>query len=171
MKITVDMVMAEKPCEEYPRERVEKLWAGRESLTPTEVKQLPVLDEARAWLLGRMVDRSDPTRSVARMIMSDCLDSPRTHSTYNEWLDTGDKDLIGKAWKAACRLYGMHVCDIVSGDLWEAAMVAAQPIAHDIAFGVANAVSWHSSESNCPAEISKSLEKYIGWMAEFLESV
>jgi hypothetical protein len=57
MKITVDMVMAEKPCSRYPRERVEELWGGRESLTPTEINKLLVSSADRVWPLDRLVNR------------------------------------------------------------------------------------------------------------------
>ena len=49
-RVTVDDVMAKKPCDEYPRERVEELWGGRESLTLTEILDLviPAEDRIRA---------------------------------------------------------------------------------------------------------------------------
>jgi hypothetical protein len=59
MRITVDIVMAQKPCSRYPRDRVKELWGGREWLTPTEVGELPVPPMDRAWLLGRLVNDAD----------------------------------------------------------------------------------------------------------------
>jgi hypothetical protein len=43
---TVDEIMATRPCADYPRERVEELWGGRESLTVVEIAALdiPLLD-------------------------------------------------------------------------------------------------------------------------------
>jgi len=45
--LTVDEVMALHPC--YTRERVEELWAGRESLTLAEIAALDIPLEDRLW--------------------------------------------------------------------------------------------------------------------------
>jgi hypothetical protein len=44
--ITIDAIMELDPCPEYSRERVEELWAGRESITMIELLDLdiPVCD-------------------------------------------------------------------------------------------------------------------------------
>jgi hypothetical protein len=73
MRITVDMVMNEKPCSRYPRERVEELWAGRGSLTPTEVKQLPILAVDIEWLLGNLARKVDRRALYAIKWNSNCF--------------------------------------------------------------------------------------------------
>lgn len=39
---TVDEIMATQPCDDYPRERVETLWAGRKALTVVEIAALDI---------------------------------------------------------------------------------------------------------------------------------
>jgi hypothetical protein len=43
--------MAAKQCEEYPRSRVEELWAGRETLTAEEIAALDIRVEDRLWAI------------------------------------------------------------------------------------------------------------------------
>ena len=50
---TVGLVMSWQPCEEYPRKRVEELFAGRESLTSQEVAALDIPAADRLWVLLR----------------------------------------------------------------------------------------------------------------------
>lgn len=50
---TVDDVLAMPPCEDYPRERLVDLWAGRERLIPRDVACLPIPAVDRIWLLCR----------------------------------------------------------------------------------------------------------------------
>ena len=42
MKITVDQIEALRPCERYPRERIEELWAGREAISMEEMCKLEI---------------------------------------------------------------------------------------------------------------------------------
>jgi hypothetical protein len=50
--VTVDEVMAWGPCDGYPRERVEELWAGR-NLTALEILDLKVPGKDRLWAVLR----------------------------------------------------------------------------------------------------------------------
>lgn len=52
--ITLDDVMAMEPCGFYPRESVEALFAGRESLTVADVWALDIPDEDRRWVVAIM---------------------------------------------------------------------------------------------------------------------
>jgi len=54
-KVTVDDIMAHYPCDEYPRERVEELWSGKESLTLTEILDLDIPAEDRIWAVTRFL--------------------------------------------------------------------------------------------------------------------
>ena len=49
MTITVNDIMALPPCSDYPRERVEALWGDRESLTRSEILDLPIPAADRVW--------------------------------------------------------------------------------------------------------------------------
>jgi hypothetical protein len=51
--VTVDEVMAWGPCDGYPRERVEELWAGRRGLTALEILDLKAPGEDRLWAVLR----------------------------------------------------------------------------------------------------------------------
>lgn len=58
MKLTeLGMTIAEvwglHPCEEYTDDRLHRLWAGRESLLPSDVVALDIPPQDRIWLLVR----------------------------------------------------------------------------------------------------------------------
>ena len=58
MNVTIDAILALKPCGAYPRRRLAALFAGRKSVTPSEVAgavAVPARD--RAWLLLRLAPR------------------------------------------------------------------------------------------------------------------
>jgi len=63
MTYTVDDIMALGTCEDYPRERVAKLWAGRDALSATEIAKLNIYPEDRLWALEALMD-SDATRRL-----------------------------------------------------------------------------------------------------------
>ena len=48
--VTADMIMAQKPCSAYPRERVETLFPGT-GLTVPEICDLPIPLKDRVWVL------------------------------------------------------------------------------------------------------------------------
>lgn len=48
---TVNQIMATKPCPDYTRERVEGLFAGRETITPEDVKALKIKNADKLWAL------------------------------------------------------------------------------------------------------------------------
>jgi hypothetical protein len=50
-RITVDQVMAWEPCDYYTRERVEALWAGRESLSLREIAALDIPGKDVLWVI------------------------------------------------------------------------------------------------------------------------
>ena len=50
--VTVDDVLAQNPCDEYTRERIEELFAGRSSLTAPDVMLLDIPIEDRTWALN-----------------------------------------------------------------------------------------------------------------------
>ena len=58
MKITVNDILAMNPCEEYRRDngaQIRALWAGRSSLTATEIAALDIRATDRAWALVRLI--------------------------------------------------------------------------------------------------------------------
>ena len=49
LKVTVDQVMSWEPCDDYTRERVEELFAGRESLSALEITELDIPAKDIMW--------------------------------------------------------------------------------------------------------------------------
>ena len=55
-KYTVEDVMAVNPCEnDYPRKRIEQLFAGQDYLTLDDLPKLDIPDEHKLWVLIRFV--------------------------------------------------------------------------------------------------------------------
>ncbi len=52
-KATVKQVLSWHPCEDYTKERIEKLWDGREALSGLEILGLDIPVEDRFWALFR----------------------------------------------------------------------------------------------------------------------
>ena len=50
---TVDQMLAARPCEEYTRERIAELWAGRDALSLLDILDLPIPGEHRVWVACR----------------------------------------------------------------------------------------------------------------------
>jgi len=165
MVITIDMVMTEDPCSSYTIEVVQKLWAGRESLTPSEVAGLAIPFEDRAWLLGRLLSYCDPTRLVSRCVVRDVFLTDKERDVpveYMAWLESGNESLrpvsfeiiefINDAWDVA----------------WDAAWNAAWNASKDANWlTVWNAVRYVAENSRNDAW-DVTWKKYIRWMAEFL---
>ena len=53
LKVTVDQVMSWLPCEDYTRERVEELFAGREALSAMEILELDIPVGDKLWAVLR----------------------------------------------------------------------------------------------------------------------
>jgi hypothetical protein len=145
MKITVEMVMKERPCGDYPITMVQELWGDKESLSETEVAALDIPISDRVWPLGRMLGHRDPTRVVARRIARDAIGDRDIPEAYQLWMDSGDEALRSAAWDAAVF---SAVRDAVWSDAWAAAWDAARDAVRSAAW-----------------------EKYLSWMVEFLEAV
>ena len=56
IRVTVDEMLSHGPCQpDYPRERVEELWSGREALTPQEIYDLRIPPLDRWWALAHVM--------------------------------------------------------------------------------------------------------------------
>ena len=197
MKITIEMVMAERPCSSYPRSRVEELWAGREWLSAHEVTMLDIPLGDIAWLLSRMLGPRDTTREVARRIVRYALGDREIPQAYRAWLDTGDEALRpaardaarnaagGAAWSAARGA----ARNAAGGAAWSAAMYAARNAAWGAAWSAAMYAAWDAAmdatwdaamdaamdyamyapwDAPWDAAWDASRRKYISWMADWL---
>ena len=165
MKITVEMVMAEIPCEDYPPERVAELWAGRESLAPTEVVKLDIPMDDRVWILGRLIGRHDPTRVVARRIVRHALGDAEIPEAYQRWLCSGDR-LLMRAAKVSAGPSAWAT-------LWPSVGPAIQPAVWVVTWAppriLSRNITWVAARVAASATLA--LETYAGWMVEFLEGV
>lgn len=63
--ITINEIMSYGPCEDYPVQRVEGLWAGREALAPREVAELEIPHEDKVWALCHCLASRDLSAVVA----------------------------------------------------------------------------------------------------------
>jgi hypothetical protein len=65
-KITVDRIMDLKPCWEYPRERVEALWDGRDAVSCADILDFNIPAEDRVWAVVRLI----PLRTAQEFAIS-----------------------------------------------------------------------------------------------------
>lgn len=77
---SVDDVMELGPGPGYPRERIEKLWDGRERLNVEEVAKLDIPIEDRLWLL---LEQKSVERIMTRAVTDYALHCG--HPTVEEW--------------------------------------------------------------------------------------
>ena len=167
MKITIEMVMAERPCSSYPRSRVEELWAGREWLSAHEVTMLEIPLGDIAWLLSRMLGPRDTTREVARRIVRYALGDREIPQAYRAWLDTGDEALRPAARDAARNAAWGAAWSAAMYAAWDAAMDATWDAAMDAAMDYAMYAPW---DAPWDAAWDASRRKYISWMADWLSA-
>ena len=104
--VTADGIMAMNPCSGYDRERVLKLWAGRDALTALDILDLEIPAEDRIWavLHQELVPERD-------MYILACLFAEHAPLSWNgieakrRWAagQATDRDLAGAAaaWIAA----------------------------------------------------------------------
>ena len=139
-----------------------------------------------AQLMGKDIDRIDPSRALARRIVSDFLGdrSMSVPNAYKAWLDTGDESLLKAANYASDGMFSCaSVCASLDGEdiTYSTALAVAGEYAGIQAYHLA--CSSISETLNC-SEIEEAhaiamdavfdrlvnnlLEKYEGWMVDFL---
>jgi hypothetical protein len=159
----------------YIRERVKELFGGRESITANDIATATIMPlQDRAWILSRLLGPRDTTREVARRIARDALGDREIPQAYRAWLDTGDEALRKTAASAALALsrsasrsaalaFGRSVDWFsVRAAVWFAAWSAAWFDTGDEALRKTAGVDDYIARG-----VS---ERYIGWMAEWLDS-
>jgi hypothetical protein len=60
-RVTIDQVMSWEPCEDYTRKRVAKLFAGRKTVSATNVLGMDIPDEDKLWAVLRPELIPEPT--------------------------------------------------------------------------------------------------------------
>jgi hypothetical protein len=176
MQITINDVIAIESWE-----RVKELFNGRESVTAKDIAAATIIPlQGRAWLLSHLLGPRDVKREVARRIARDVLGDRDIPQAYRVWLDTGDEAFQKGALDAVCVVADVAASDAVLDTAWvaadsavpypvyaaaNAAANAAADFAADVAVGaVADPAAW------CAVAWATAMERYIGWMAEWLDS-
>ena len=142
-KVTVDDIMAHYPCDEYPRERVEELWSGKESLTLTEILDLDIPAKDRIWAVTEFLSEEETgqfTRWCALQVVHlwDCPD------VVKRYLETGDEGLRDAARTTALAAAWGAAQDAARAAAWgavHAAADAARTTAHAAACTTARAAA------------------------------
>jgi len=170
-KITVDNIMAKKPCEEYPRERVEELWGGKNTLTLTEILDLDIPAEDRIWAVTRFLPKEENwqfARWCALQVthLWDCPD------VVKQYLETGDKSIRDAACEAAWNAT-LNAAWLAAWNAADAAQAAAQAAAWNAADAAdaadaAHAAAAHSAAAHAAAR-GEERQKQIEKLREMLE--
>jgi hypothetical protein len=152
MKITINDVMITELGSGYLTVGVAELFNGRESVTAHDIATAPMIPlRERARLLSYLLGPRDVTREVARRIARDVLGDRDIPQAYRVWLDTGDEALRAAADVAA------------RSAAWAGVDAAAWFAAGASADGAALAAA-------CATVDAATRKRYIGWMAEWLDS-
>ena len=139
-KVTVDDIMEREPCEGYPRERVEELWGGKNTLTLTEILNLGVPAADRIWATLQFLSNEENGQfarwcSLRVVHLWDCPD------VVMQYLETGDEELRDAAWNAAWDAWDATAADAADA-AWNAAWNASW--AADAAWNAADA-AWNAA--------------------------
>jgi len=137
-EVTVDDVMAKKPCNEYPREQVEALWGSRESLTLTEVLDLDIPAKDRVWAVTRFLSKEEK-RYFARWCALQVIHLWNCPDVVKQYLETGDEGLRDAARSAAL--------DAAHTTAYTPAHIAASDAARSAARSAAWDAAWYAAWS------------------------
>jgi hypothetical protein len=178
MRITINDVMATELGSGYLTVGVAELFNTRESVTAKDIATatiIPLRDRAR--LLSHLLGPRDVKREVARRIARDVLGDREIPLAYRAWLDTGDEALRKGAVDAVCAVADAAVNSVADLDV---ALVAADLDADFTAGAAADAAADFAADSVAEflfplvtpwaAAWTVTMERYIGWMAEWLDS-
>ena len=135
VKVTVDNIMRAEPCEEYTRERVEKLWAGREYLELEEILALGIPNEDIMWAMTKVVITDDRQRRLLSYNITKEIELPIWGARHP---DDGQPRNASDAWDAA------SVAVRTAGSAaWDAAWAAGSgSVARDVAKDAARVAAW-----------------------------
>jgi MoxR-like ATPase len=145
---------------------IASLFDGKDTLTATEISKLDIFADDRVWCLGRLVDKADPTRSVARRIALDVADKWDMPDVVKEYLVTGKEELRSASRDAA---WAAARATVFVADSSNFASLAAWGASSDEPWEVSCNAAWDASAAALAASRAAALEKYITWMAEYLD--
>jgi hypothetical protein len=102
MRITVDMIMGCRPCIDYPRGRVERLWAGRGALSPGDMRDLPIPGRDLTWAWLSLLARGGRREAVLELAKS-FADLARDYKLHNWTSVPADEARAARAAEASAR--------------------------------------------------------------------
>ena len=140
--VTIDQVIRWRPCSDYPRKRINSLFAGRESLSWEDIVALDIPTEDKLWALLR--EDFIPARELhllacdfAEKVLH-LTDDPRCAEVIRVkriWVDgKATYEELAAAWDAAR--------DAARDAAWDAARDAARAAARGATRAVARAAAW-----------------------------
>jgi len=145
-EVTVDDVMAKKPCNEYPREQVEALWGSRESLTLTEVLDLDIPAKDRVWAVTRFLSKEEK-RYFARWCALQVIHLWNCPDVVKQYLETGDEGLRDAAHAAALNATHAAALNAARSAAWNAVRDAALDAAWNAALAAVRDAAWNAAWS------------------------
>ena len=119
LKVTVDQVMAWEPCEDnYPRERVEELFAGREALSAMEFLELDIPAKDILWAALR--EELVPAETLHKFTCR-CNEADADAA----WSESVADSAAWAAIMAAAMVARDAACDANRAEAWNTAYAAA----------------------------------------------
>ena len=124
---TIDEMMSHSPCPDYPRERLEELWAGRERLSVIDILDLEIPADDRVWAVLQAGEHVQTAieRIVVRAVADHCLSCgiPKVESWAHDWLldhkyARNEKDARSAMAAARDALGAARVAALTSGVPW-----------------------------------------------------
>ena len=157
--VTIDQVIRWRPCSDYPRKRINSLFAGRESLSWEDIVALDIPTEDKLWALLR--EDFIPARELhllacdfAEKVLH-LTDDPRCAEVIRVkriWVDgKATYEELAAAWDAALDA----ALDAARDAAWAAALdaalaaarAAARDAARDAARAAARAAAWDAARA------------------------
>jgi hypothetical protein len=171
---TIDEMLAERPCEEYTRERITELWAGRERLTLLEVLDLPISAKDIVWVICRNNALTPEQQAewleciVTRAIRLHVLNCgiPAAEAWAQNWLDGTDRSsTAAKAAKGSSRQRKEWAAEVAT---WAAAAALEAEAEAEAAAAAWEAAAWASEAAGEAATIVTERERQVQDCREIL---
>lgn len=135
MNYTIDDMLKRRPCSGYDRERLEVLWAGRESVSALDILDMDIPDEDKIWGVTR------PGLMTARQT-DEWLEVVVTRAVTNHALNCGVESV--ERWAEKWLSAGGRSASAAGYAAWDA-WAAARDAAGDAAWAAAGAAAGYAA--------------------------
>jgi hypothetical protein len=103
---TVTEMMTLRPCPDYTRARVAKLWGGKESLTLLEFLHLAIPARDKIWVVCQpgVLTSNQMDKWLEKIAARTTTTNAKAHPMAQEWAEkwlSGDDRSVESAWGAA----------------------------------------------------------------------